>query len=145
MLGNISTQEATNMVKNIPTVRQGILVDDRTSGPSIPLDSPAWFTWLEAATTTSFSYALYNRRQGYVDGFMTVRKERRQRGGTYWTAYRRQGHRLCKVYLGPSTALIQARLEEVATRLHARDGPPQPPELSVYDRSSPWRMCLHPT
>jgi LuxR family transcriptional regulator, maltose regulon positive regulatory protein len=128
MLGNISTQEAANMTKTIPTVNQGILFDDQTSGPSIPLDSPAWFTWLEAPTTASFSYALFNRRQGYIDGFMTVRKERRQRGGTYWAAYRRQGQHLCKIYLGPSTALTQARLEEVASRLYARAGPPQTPD-----------------
>lgn len=137
MLGNISTQEAATMTKNIPSVSQGILVDDQTSGPSIPLDSPAWFAWLEAPTTASFSYALFNRTQGYIDGFMTVRKERRQRGGAYWSAYRRQGHRLCKVYLGPSAALTQARLEAVATRLHARDGPPQTPGL-------PRSTALHP-
>lgn len=48
---------------------------------------------------------------------MTVRKERRQRGGMYWTAYRRQGRRLRKIYLGPSHILTQARLEAVVMAL----------------------------
>lgn len=81
------------------------------------LDCPAWFDWLEAATTTSFSYPLCDRRCGYIIGCMTVRKERRQRGGTYWTAYRRQGRRLRKIYLGASQRLTQARLEAVAMTL----------------------------
>lgn len=102
------------MAKTIPTVRDGILIDDQAAGPTIHLDTPAWFAWLEAATTTRFSYALHNRSRGYIDGFMTVRKERRQRGGAYWSVYRRQGDRLRKVYVGPSSALTQARLDQIA-------------------------------
>ena len=81
------------------------------------LDRPAWFAWLEAPSTTSFSYPLFDRRCGYIIGFMTVRKERRQRGGAYWTVYRRQGRRLRKFYLGASQRLTQARLEAVAMTL----------------------------
>lgn len=54
---------------------------------------------------------------------MTVRKERRQRGGVYWTAYRRQGRRLCKIYLGPSLSVTKARLREVADRLYTGETP----------------------
>lgn len=111
------------MAYKTPRVSDGVLLDDQTPGPSIPLDSPAWFAWLEVPTNVCFSYALFNRRMGYIDGFVTVRKERRQRGGAYWTAYRRQGHHLRKIYLGPSTAVTKARLEQVATHLNARDGP----------------------
>src|SRR3990172_9329942 len=100
------------MASKTPTVSDGDLCDDQTPGLCIPLDSPAWFAWLEKPTTTRFSYALFNRSQGYIDGFMTVRKERRQRGAAYWSVYRRQGHRLRKVYLGRSSALTQARLEQ---------------------------------
>lgn len=85
------------MAKTIPVVRSGILVDDQEAGPTSHLDTPAWFAWLEASTTTRFSYAMLNRSRGYIDGFMTVRKERRQRGGAYWVVYRRQGSRLRKV------------------------------------------------
>jgi len=47
------------------------------------LDTPAWFAWLEAATTTSFAYPLFDPGKGYIVGRMTVRKERRRRGGAY--------------------------------------------------------------
>lgn len=105
------------------TVSQGVLYGEQTQWRSIPLDSPQWFAWLETPAHVGFSYALFNASQGYIDGFITLRKERRQRGGAYWTAYRRQGRRLRKIYLGPSAALTQARLEEVASHLRVRDGP----------------------
>jgi LuxR family transcriptional regulator, maltose regulon positive regulatory protein len=104
------------MTKMIPIVQDGIVIDDQTTGSTIHLDTTAWFAWLEAPTTTRFSYALFNRSRGYIDGFMTVRKERRQRGTAYWTVYRRHGQRLRKVYVGPSTALTKARLEEIAAQ-----------------------------
>ncbi len=113
------------MTNPIPTVRDGILLDADMVGTTVPLDTPAWFAWLADPTTTRFSYALFNRAQGYIDGFMTVRKERRQRGTAYWSAYRRQGQRLRKRYIGRSAALTQARLEEIAAQLRPRDGPSQ--------------------
>ena len=73
----------------------------------IHLDSPQWFAWLEAPENHAFSYALMNHAEGYIDGFMTVRKERRQRGGVYWSAYRRQGRRLRKIYLGPAASVTR--------------------------------------
>ena len=48
---------------------------------------------------------------------------RRQRGGAYWTAYRRHGRSLRKVYLGPTPALTAARLADAARRLYTPDGP----------------------
>jgi LuxR family transcriptional regulator, maltose regulon positive regulatory protein len=110
------------MTKSIPTVRKDVLHLD-TPAPAIRLDTPAWFAWLEEPTTTCFSYGLFNRSQGYIDGFITLRKERRQRGALYWTAYRRLDRRLRKIYIGRSTQLTHARLEEIATLLRARDGP----------------------
>jgi LuxR family maltose regulon positive regulatory protein len=90
---------------------------------NILLDSPQWFAWLDAPENDGFSYALMNHAKGYIDGFMTVRKERRQRGGAYWSAYRRQGRRLRKIYLGPSASVTEARLREVAARLYAGENP----------------------
>jgi hypothetical protein len=112
------------MAKTIPMVRDGILLDDQTTGTTIHLDTPAWFAWLEAPATTRFSYAIFNWSQGYIDGFLTVRKERRQRGGAYWLVYRRQGRRLRKVYVGPSAALTQTRLDQIAAALRQPDVPP---------------------
>jgi LuxR family maltose regulon positive regulatory protein len=111
------------MTRKIATVSEGTLYGEQTHWCSIWLDSPAWFAWLEAPEHCGFAYALFNPAQGYIDGFMTVRKERRQRGGVYWTAYRRAGHRVRKVYLGPSATLTEARLMAAAVRLHARDDP----------------------
>ena len=101
---------------------------------SIPTHPVPWFNSIHRPGSpgwrfqppSAFSYALHNRTQGYIDGFMTVRKERRQRGTAYWSAYRRQGQRLRKRYIGRSDALTQARLEEIAALLRPRDGPPQP-------------------
>lgn len=119
VLGNRKEAEEEPQ-KGGPAVVAGVWV----YGAELPsnglrLDSPGWKAWLEEATTHSFSYPLFDRRCGYSIGFMTVRKERRQRGGTYWTAYRRQGRRLRKIYLGTSSAITQARLEAVAARLLA--------------------------
>jgi hypothetical protein len=119
------------MAKEIPLVRGAVLEDPQATGPSIRLDTPAWFAWLADPTHTRFSYALHNRAQGYIDGFMTVRKETRQRGGGYWSVYRRHGHKVRKIYVGPGTALTHHRLEQIATRLR---GPP-----SHQPVSQPWK------
>jgi LuxR family maltose regulon positive regulatory protein len=121
MLGNISRPVEVHVAYKTPRVSAGVLCDDRTAGPSITLDSPDWFAWLAAPENCAFSYALVNHTKGYIDGFMTVRKERRQRGGPYWTAYRRHGRRVRKIYLGPSASLTEARLVAVAARLDGRD------------------------
>ena len=86
------------------------------------LDTPAWFLWLDAATTTHFAYPLFDPAKGYIIGMMTVRKERRARGGAYWTAYRRAKGRLRKVYLGSASALTHARLAAIVAIL--RDAGP---------------------
>jgi hypothetical protein len=36
----------------------------------IRLDTPAWFTWLGASATHSFSYPVYDAAHGYIDGFI---------------------------------------------------------------------------
>lgn len=121
------------MTKNIPQVSRAILTDPQQAGPGIQLDTPAWFAWLEAPSTTRFSYALFNRTKGYIDGFITLRKEPRQRGGAYWSAYRRQGQRVRKLYLGPSTALTYSQLERLAARFQRQPDSP-PPAYLVHDQ-----------
>ncbi len=104
----------------IPVVSAQWVRDPAQAGQTIRLDTPAWFAWLEAATTVHFSYPLFDPSCGYIIGFMTVRKERRQRGGQYWAVFRRQGTRLCKIYLGHSAAVTQTRLETIAAQLRTR-------------------------
>lgn len=97
--------------------------EDRWTGATLAvngglrLDSPAWFAWLEEPTTTSFAYPVYAAAHAWIDSFLTVRKERRQRGGAYWTAYRHVGGRLRKIYLGRSATVTDARLRAIAATL----------------------------
>lgn len=100
---------------------QRVLYDSSHLESSIPLDSAAWFAWLEEPSTTSFSYPLVDPGRGYIVGFMTVRKERRQRGQEYWTVFRRSGGRLRKVYLGRSHVVTDTRLRIVADTFRAAD------------------------
>lgn len=72
--------------------------------------SPAWFAWLAAIPSFAFVGKL---------GHLTVRQERRPRGGTYWYAYHRDGDTLAKRYLGRTTALVPDQLEAVAAQLVA--------------------------
>jgi len=83
----------------------------------VQLDTPAWFAWLEAPSTTRFSYPIFDSMCGYIVGFMTVRKEQRQRGGCYWVVFRRYGTRVRKIYLGRSATVTHERLEAIATQL----------------------------
>ncbi|GHO88061.1 LuxR C-terminal-related transcriptional regulator [Dictyobacter formicarum] len=72
-------------------------------------DEPAWFRWL--ASHTSFSF------QGR-HGHLNLHKETRPRGSKgYWYAYRRQGKRIIKKYVGRSAQLTTACLETTAQAL----------------------------
>jgi hypothetical protein len=97
-----------------PTVWEDVGSGTRALDGGLQLDTPAWFTWLEEATTRSFAYPIDNAGQGYIEAFLTVRKERRQRGSAYWTAYSHVGGRLRKAYVGRSPAVTDARLRAIA-------------------------------
>jgi hypothetical protein len=86
---------------------------------NIRLDSPRWWVWLEEPTTLSFAYPIYDSQMGYIRGWMTVRKERRQRGSQYWVAYSRSGRQLHKIYLGRSKQLTHRTLAAIADRFLA--------------------------
>ena len=100
------------MARRIPHVADGALylrVPSQT--PEIAVDSPVWTAWLQARTTHSFSF------EG-PSGSFTARKERRSGSSEeYWSAYRKRGGKLRKVYLGKAEKLTLARLDEAATRL----------------------------
>jgi LuxR family maltose regulon positive regulatory protein len=106
------------------TISAHWVYDPAQSAAGIQLDTPAWRAWLEAETTTRFAYPVFDPAHGYVAGFMTVRKEQRQRGGTYWVAYRRCHGRLRKVYLGRAHTLTQARLETIAQAFRVANAAP---------------------
>jgi class 3 adenylate cyclase len=99
------------MAGTTPTVRDETLTwrVDRADH-TILVGSPAWFVWLEGAT--SFAY------QG-PGGSFTARKEPRQRGGWYWKAYRKLAGKLHRAYLGKTADLTAARLAAAADALAA--------------------------
>ena len=109
------------MGANLPRIsEQWVYGGDVPSG-CVQLDSAAWFGWLAAETTTRFSYPLFDPQLGYIVGWMTVRKERRQRGSAYWVAYRRLKGQVRKVYLGHSEAVTTERLHTVGCQLQGKE------------------------
>jgi LuxR family maltose regulon positive regulatory protein len=109
------------MAANLPRISEQWVYDVALLGGCVQLDTPAWFAWLAAETTRRFSYPLYDPQVGYIVGWMTVRKEQRQRGGHYWVAYRRLSGQVRKVYIGNSGAVTAQRLEAIAYRLQAKE------------------------
>ena len=103
------------------TVSQANLEIPDGTERAIRLESALWWAWLESATARSFAYPLYDQQAGYICGFMTVRKERRARGGSYWVAYRRTAGAVGKIYLGRSAALTEQHLARSAERFLAMD------------------------
>jgi LuxR family maltose regulon positive regulatory protein len=79
-------------------------------------DSPAWFAWLDQLSSFAFSGK---------SGHFTARKEAKQRGDRYWSAYLATGTKLSKKYLGKTADLSLARLEHIAGVLcNQRETPP---------------------
>ncbi len=99
------------MTRSVPVVDGTTLLEGASNAAAIPVDTPAWFGWLEQATVFACRRA---------DVSFTARKERKQRGGWYWTAYYRHAGRRFKAYLGKSEELTLARLHEIARRLAER-------------------------
>ena len=90
---------------------------DREALRIVP-DSPAWFTWLDQVS----SFAFVGK-----SGHYTARKEAKQRGDRYWSAYLAMGEHLTKKYLGKTADLTLARLEHIAGTLRAQTESQLPP------------------
>lgn len=84
-----------------------------TDPSQMDFESQAWLSWL--GQRSSFAFL---SRMGYR---LTVRKEARARGGSYWVAYRKVGGKLIHTYLGRSEDVTVARLEQVAALLSRQD------------------------
>jgi LuxR family transcriptional regulator, maltose regulon positive regulatory protein len=76
-------------------------------------DGSEWFAWLDQVS----SFAFVGKR-----GHYTARKEAKQRGNRYWSAYLATGKHLTKKYLGKTATLTLARLEHIAGMLHDQRG-----------------------
>ncbi len=90
-------------------------------------DSPEWFTWLDQVSSFAFS----GKR-----GHYTARKEAKQRGDRYWSAYLAAGEQLIKKYLGKSADLTLARLEQIAGMLSAQSEAQLPPPQTLASASA---------
>src|SRR5919199_4895431 len=110
------------MAARLPVVTDGHLdLPNAVDAAQIALDSPAWFAWLELPDTRSFTFQ-------DASGHFTARKERRQRAGEYWIAYRKAAGKLRNVYLGKSVQLTWERLTTAAVRLAVQQSPPTDPQ-----------------
>jgi LuxR family transcriptional regulator, maltose regulon positive regulatory protein len=98
----------------IPSVSDGLLQGSAAGGAAgLAVGSAAWFDWLADDAVRSFSFRS-------PAGAYTARKERRQRGGVYWVAYRTAAGRQHKVYLGKAEDLTPERLDAAAAALAGR-------------------------
>jgi LuxR family transcriptional regulator, maltose regulon positive regulatory protein len=88
-----------------PTHYRYELYEGRTD-PALEIEpeSSAWFRWVSEVPSFAF--------KGKADTY-TARKELRH-GDAYWYAYRRVGGKLAKRYIGSSSELTVARLEQIA-------------------------------
>ena len=113
------------MARTTPVAQQTTLTYQTSNGAAqtIEIGAAAWYAWLETPDVRRFAFE-------HSAGRFTARKERKQRGGWYWTAYRQIDGKLRKSYLGKSAELSLARLLTVATTFadpQAQASSPLPP------------------
>jgi len=94
--------------RSTPIVVSGILYTDDYATTGIRLGSPAWFAWLDSASSFYF--------EGNAGPF-TAHRERRLRGGSYWIAYRRREGVLHRAHLGKAQRLTLDCLQAAALTL----------------------------
>lgn len=87
----------------LPTVRDGLLIV-ALGDAQVSVGTPAWFDWLQEASSFTFASA---------DGTFTARHEDRA-GHRFWYAYRRQKGKLHKTYLGRTAELTMINLKQAS-------------------------------
>ncbi len=123
------------MAAKRPSARDSVLVFSDAAGieHTLIIGSPEWYRWLADAQQRSFEFAC-------PAGSFQARKERKQRGGWYWIAYRRVHGKIHKRYLGKPDELSLARLLAAAQLLEqsapsVAQGVPVDPSASPMNRS----------
>lgn len=100
------------MARTTPSVHNDTLIFQTDNTETIiAVGTSEWYTWLTTISTFAFS----NKQ-----GSFTARKERRQRGGWYWKAYRKRSGKLYRCYLGKTEELSQDRLVNAVLTLNER-------------------------
>ncbi|GHO42307.1 LuxR C-terminal-related transcriptional regulator [Ktedonospora formicarum] len=97
-----------------------LFIDDQESNQTLTSD------WLEQNSSFSF-HSRWGERY-------TVRKQKVQRGSSYWYAYQRQHGHVVKRYLGKATDITFSRLEEVTRLLESGDEAEEDTLLSAHPR-----------
>lgn len=105
-----------------------VFLPNETGEQSSPIvvGSDAWYSWLAAEATESFSFRTSL-------GAFTARRERK-RHGWYWYAYRKRGGKLCKAYLGKAEEVTLERLLAVAEALTSQSDTDDSLEAKVHGR-----------
>src|SRR5215212_6973017 len=124
------------MARTTPHVQGTILIELAGDTDAITLGTPAWYAWLEDATTFAFVSAA---------GTFTARKERGGAAHWYWKAYRKRAGKVHTNYLGKSTDLSLDRLSAAAAALagdplpanHDLPGAAALPDRSTFARTEP--------
>ena len=98
-------------------------------------DSPQWFSWLEQVS----SFAFVGK-----SGHYTARKETKQRGDRYWSAYLVKDTQLSKKYLGKTADLILTRLEHMAGVLCPQSEAQTSPRVSLAGGTHTEEETQHP-
>jgi predicted ATPase/DNA-binding CsgD family transcriptional regulator len=111
------------MARITPCVEGDILLDRAGAAQPIVVGTPAWYAWLERATTFAFNS---------TSSHFTARKERRGRADGYWRAYRKRGGKVFCAYLGKSADLTLERLQDAAAAL-AENRPARPTDTALHD------------
>ena len=129
-----TARKGATVARSTPRVDGSVLVDSDGAAGGIVVGSPAWYAWLEGATTFAFSSA-----QG---SFTATREQGEATGGDWHVSHPRAG-RLQRVVLGRSADLTLDRLQATATALAGQaTGPPAPidtprsggPSVAALDR-----------
>jgi hypothetical protein len=111
------------MAQRTPKVMDNQLYLANGSEPLCPVESPAWFAWLQNARAFRYySQQRHNllRGHGPLLAPISLRQEKRRRG-CLWYAYRRSYRILHKRYVGKSEVLTSDKLEEMARLLNEVD------------------------
>ena len=93
----------------IPVVARGMIMAE---GKVFELDSPSGSTWLDLAV--SFRFEPIGQNKPY-----TVRRETGKKGD-YWYGYRKVAGQLHKKYVGKTSEIDTAKLDEIAEALNTR-------------------------
>ena len=82
--------------------------DGQQQGLQLELDSPVWFQWLAQERSFRYTYRLRAYQEGVS---FTVRAEKRGQR-TYWQGWKTIAGQTTKKYLGASSKLTQAKLDD---------------------------------